>query len=352
MSSSLPRVLVTGATGFIGSRVAADLAATGRWSVRCGVRDAAAAKDPQSDYFPRAKHLLGIQPPVELVTLDIGSAESFGTALEGCSALVHVASPINSGKGMSISEEEVDVAITATQVALQSAAHEAQKGQAGQEKKKMRVVVTSSMAAICGAQREKDPNHLWVESDNNDDPGSNYSRSKTLAHRESERLAHGELADSIELATIHPAVVFGPSIAGQDPASTSASMIMPILDGTTKAAGGLFAFKAGAVDVRDVSEAHVAALEKPEAAGQRYLLSVAGQFHPGSVSDALIKAAPEWKEKIATEWKEGVEPPTLMEKSTDNSKVVALLGHELKSLDETIADFVADLKAGGFKNDA
>ena len=44
-----------------------------------------------------------------------------------------------------------------------------------------RVVVTATMASICGSQREKNPDHLWSELDKNDAPQTGYSKGKTAA---------------------------------------------------------------------------------------------------------------------------------------------------------------------------
>ena len=46
---------------------------------------------------------------------------------------------------------------------------------------KQRVVLTASMASVCGNQRETDDNHLWSPEDFNDAPSSAYSLSKTRA---------------------------------------------------------------------------------------------------------------------------------------------------------------------------
>lgn len=76
MEESKKTILVTGATGFIGRRLAVLLA--GKYAVRCLVRDAA-----------RAKALL--PPTVELVQGDMTDAASLSAAATGCSAVVHLA---------------------------------------------------------------------------------------------------------------------------------------------------------------------------------------------------------------------------------------------------------------------
>lgn len=46
-----------------------------------------------------------------------------------------------------------------------------------------RVVITSTMATLCGDQRTANPDHVWTEEDWNDNPGSAYSKAKTLSER-------------------------------------------------------------------------------------------------------------------------------------------------------------------------
>lgn len=51
------------------------------------------------------------------------------------------------------------------------------------------------------------------------------------------------------------------------------------------------------VDVRDVAKAHIGALEKPEAAGRRFLL-VGGRFNYEEAAKAIAKAVPETKSRF------------------------------------------------------
>lgn len=78
---SAAAVLVTGASGFIGSRLASRLSAEGR-GVRCLVR-------PSSD----TSALAGL--PVELVTGALGDEGSLRRAAEGCERIVHCAALVS-----------------------------------------------------------------------------------------------------------------------------------------------------------------------------------------------------------------------------------------------------------------
>jgi len=72
------RVLLTGATGFIGSRVAEILALRDGWQVRALVHNPGSAS--------RLARL-----PVEMVQMDLGSPQDLAKAIEGCDAVVHCA---------------------------------------------------------------------------------------------------------------------------------------------------------------------------------------------------------------------------------------------------------------------
>lgn len=76
MTETKKKILITGATGFIGRRLAVLL--DGTFTVRCLVRDAVRAK--------------GLLPPgVELLTGDVTDAASLKAAVSGADAVVHLA---------------------------------------------------------------------------------------------------------------------------------------------------------------------------------------------------------------------------------------------------------------------
>jgi len=113
------RIVVTGATGFIGSHVAARLARAGHAVVATG-RD------------PAKVPALGALPGVSLARLDLGDPSSWGAPLAGADVLVHVA------LGWGDTGPEMLAADTAASVGLLEAARRAGV---------RRVVYTSSTAA-------------------------------------------------------------------------------------------------------------------------------------------------------------------------------------------------------------
>src|SRR3569833_1881548 len=93
-------------------------------------------------------------------------------------------------------------------------------------------------------------------------------------------------ANGMELSTIHPGAIIGPALDSD--ASISVGMVSSLLDGTTPAMpqNGF-----SIIDVRDVADMHVAALEKPEAIGQRYLATAEYMPFP-AVANILREAYP------------------------------------------------------------
>ena len=207
-------ILVTGASGWVGGVLCQQLRERG-FAVKAAVRDPAAAK---CEFLST----MGC----ELVRVpDLLSDEGWSEAMAGCDGLAHVASPVVLG---AVGDEAaiISQAVEGTERALEFAA------KAGTVK---RVVVTATMASVCGTQREKDPesvaaplelrvrsawtphpetvlsgvrSHLWSEADKNDLPGTAYSKSKTAAEARTWELAALH-ADKYSVTTVHPAVVLG-----------------------------------------------------------------------------------------------------------------------------------------------
>lgn len=201
-------VMVTGASGWVGGHVCHELVAKG-YTVRAAVRDPASTSVAFLQHM--GCHLVRIP--------DLLSDEGWAAALDGCAGLIHVASPVDL-TGNANEAELVRMAVEGSERALRFAA------EAGTVK---RVVVTATMASVCGSQRNADPDHLWCEADKNDAPGSPYSKSKTEAEAKVWELAT-LYKDKYEVSTVHPAVVLGTLLPGQRVTSTM-TLLQSILSG-------------------------------------------------------------------------------------------------------------------------
>jgi nucleoside-diphosphate-sugar epimerase len=138
-----------------------------------------------------------------------------------------------------------------------------------------RVVQTSSFAAIGYGT---DPGRPFTEADWTDLSAPRitpYIQSKTLAERAAWDFIGREGA-GLEFATVNPVVILGP-VLGAD-FSTSIHVLLRLLNGKVPAVPP---GTTTVVDVRDVADLHVLAMQHPDAAGERFL-AVAGDpiaFH-------------------------------------------------------------------------
>jgi nucleoside-diphosphate-sugar epimerase len=98
------------------------------------------------------------------------------------------------------------------------------------------------------------------------------------------------------------------------------------------------------VDVRDLALAHVLAIEKPEAAGQRFLVSP-GQYTNKEIAECIQEAFPELRDGLPTggALKGGDFPPGGWY-GWDTTKSKEVLGISYRTLKECIIDTVNSLK--------
>jgi nucleoside-diphosphate-sugar epimerase len=293
-------VLVTGASGLVGGHVCAALAAKG-FRVRAAVRDPSASK---------CAFLVTLG--AELVRVpDLLSDEGWAEAMAGCHGLAHVASPVVLGGG---GDEAAIVAqaVEGSERALRFAA------EAGTVTK---VVVTATMASVCGTQRKTNPDHLWSEADKNDAPETAYSKSKTAAEAKVWELAAAH-AGKYDVSTVHPAVVLGPMVEGQ-PVSSTMDLFRAMLKG--RVAPMMF----GLCSAADVAAVHVACLEREETAGERYLVCSEDQYSTLELVELAAAGAPAAAAGVDLgAWRadEAVAALAPKKPATDNRKARALLG--------------------------
>ena len=176
------------------------------------------------------------------VEADLLSDKGWDEAMQGCSYILHVASPFYL-KEPKNENELIAPAVDGTLRVIKAAKSAEVK----------RLVLTSStFAIIAGKETGKYGPQDW--SDTNKNIGA-YAKSKTLA----ERAAWAEVKGSnLELTVINPGAVFGPPIGSKDGAQNVAMMAdmiagkMPMIPDMAM----------GMVDVRDVAKLHIAAMTK------------------------------------------------------------------------------------------
>lgn len=243
-------VLVTGVSGFIAKHCAVELLNAG-YRVRGTVRSLARAtqvKDTVARHADASK--------LELAETDLESDAGWNEALEGCTSVLHVASPFPLSQPK---DEQVLIrpAVEGTLRVLRAAKL------AGVE----RFVQTSSMVAVQFGH-PPDRTAPLTEADWTvvDAPGvTPYDKSKTLAERAARDFVRTE-GDGLHYSSVNPGFVLGPALDAD--IGTSAGMIELFLRGKYPGAPRV---SLPCVDVRDVALMHRLALESSAPSGGRYL---------------------------------------------------------------------------------
>jgi dihydroflavonol-4-reductase len=249
-SSNKPLVLVTGASGYVAGHCVKEMLENG-YRVRGTVRS---LRDKRKVAH---LHAMADAASLELVEADLTRDEGWTDALEGCEYVLHVASPFPA----TVPDDETELIGPAVEGTRRVLAAAAATGTV------RRVVLTSSVAAIAFGH-ENDTGKIYTEEDWSDvERCEPYPKSKTLAERAAWDFVDAMAANErFELAVINPGFVAGPvlgSICG-----TSGEVVRRLMIRDLPACPRI---GWAVVDVRDVARAHRLALEKPEAAGKRYI---------------------------------------------------------------------------------
>ncbi|MCK5934316.1 MAG: NAD-dependent epimerase/dehydratase family protein [Fulvimarina manganoxydans] len=339
MNDSKTTILLTGLSGFIAKHIAARLLDAG-FHLRGSVRSMARGEAVRST-LAAAGHAVD---RLEFVEADLTRSADWPRAVDGCRFVVHTASPFppTQPKGK---YDLVPVARDGTLHVLDAAIA------AGVE----RIVLTSSVVAVYighsnRAERPFDEAD-WTNVES--DVAYPYAVSKTLAERAAWERVKGT---KTELVAINPGFVLGPLLG--DRLGTSAQIIATLIRYPIPFAPDV-AF--GVVDVRDVADAHVAALSALEAPGRRYLLS-GGMRSPIQLGATIAEFEPSY-EKRRPRW---ILPnpvvrilghfsrqvaPAISElgryKSIDSRPAEALLGRGLRTPEEAVEATLKSLRAQG-----
>jgi nucleoside-diphosphate-sugar epimerase len=248
------KVLVTGGSGYLGTRLIAALLREGR-EVRATVR----SLDGEAGVREAVRRGGVDDTGLELVEADLTSDDGWPGALEGVEEVHHVASPIPSAQPKE--PDELIIPAREGTVRVLKAARDAGA---------RRVVLTSSFAAV-GYSPKAVRNYTEADWTDPDTPGlPPYPRSKAIAERAAWDFVGTEGGDT-QLVVVNPTFIAGPSLVPTQRSSLTA--FKAIIEGTMPA---LPRQRFGVVDVRDVADAHIRAMATPVAGGRRYLLLADG----------------------------------------------------------------------------
>lgn len=243
------RVLLTGISGYIGQYCGAQLLNQG-FEVVGTVRSLSKADATRS--------AIAAVAPVEKLTFaeaDLLSDEGWNEAMQGCSYVMHVASPFVLAEPKD-ENELITPAVEGTRRVI---------GAAKRAGVRRLVLTSSTVAMITGKPSGRYGPDAW--SDISANIGA-YAKSKTLAERAAwDAVAGGEM----ELTVVNPGAVFGPSLGAQVDGQ-SVTLMTDMIGGKMPMIPDV---AMGMVDVRDVARLHVAAMTTPAASGQRFIAATA-----------------------------------------------------------------------------
>lgn len=273
----LSTVLVTGGTGFIGAHCILQLLARDSDTdtgvhVRTTLRSLTKEQALRDALVTAGADAARVQSHLTCVVADLGADDGWNDAIRGCSHVLHVASPLG-GDGATF-DELVKPARDGTLRVLRACV----------KNNVRRVVVTSSCAA-CTPRADANPpvtptEEVWTDPD---DPDLNaYRKSKAVAEKAVWEFAQSDEAGELEIATVLPGAVLGPTVLKDSLGSVQ--LVSRMLTGEMPRIPNMgFQY----VDVRDVAAAHLLALDVPAAANQRFI--VAGQWHHLDEIAALLR---------------------------------------------------------------
>lgn len=331
------KVLLTGGSGFIAAHCVDTLLKHGH-DVVFTVRSDKKGQKILSNH-PDAKSKLSY-----VMVKDIATEGAFDDAVKSdppFEAVLHTASPFH----FNIEDPKKDLldpAIIGTTSILKSIHKSAPTVK--------RVVITSSFASIINpasqngaSYSEKDWNPVtWDEALK--DSATAYRASKTFAEKAAWDFVEQQ-NPNFSISTLCPPLVVGPVVHyfnDLDSINTSNQRTLNMIKGKMKdglAATGVYIW----VDVRDLADAHVFAIEKEEAANKRFFIT-AGYFSNAEIAQIIKDEFPEYRDGLP-EKLESDRPKDVYQ--YDNSRSREVLGVKYRPLKGAIVDLVKSLQAAG-----
>lgn len=332
----MSNILVTGGSGFLAGWTIRKLLEQGH-TVRTSVR---------SDKSGEAVRAMLTHEGVETaaysyVLTDLGSDKGWDEAMAGIDCVLHIASPLS---GESHNDPSLIGTAKAGAVHVISAALRA---------KVKKIVMTSSAAAVFPGREDTRQNideSYWTNMD--DKLVTHYMRSKVVAETTAWDLVAAQ--KHTKLVTILPGGIFGPYMDGRH--SSTDLLFTTILRGTPSPKA-TYHF----VDVRDLADLHIIAMNSPKADGERFIAQPGEITMPQmarllkdrlgergkkistlTIPDFVIKLGARFNSALAV-----MNTLVGMKHRHDTTKAQRLLGWKPRPIDETIvetAEFVLDNK--------
>lgn len=274
------KVLVTGGNGFLAENIIKNLLTQGyqvRATLRCLEKQAAVEATMNANHVPNTGQLSFMQA-------DLTKAADWTRAMQGVTYVMSVAAPVF------VNGEQVDSDIT--NAAKAGILQILQAAEAAQVK---RVVMTGNLGAVGFSVLNSDRPVTEADWTKVDQPGlSAYEKSKLVAELAAWQYLRNSKSQ-LEFATVNAGAMLGPSL--DDHVSGSFGLVRQLLDGKLKRVPNL---GVNVVDVRDVADMHVRAMQNPAAANQRFLAVADDSITLPEISQLIRQKRPQLANKLAT----------------------------------------------------
>ena len=329
----MEKVLVTGATGFIGLHCIKQLLDRG-YSVNGTLR----SQDRQTEVVDSLERNNTPTRHLSLFEVDLNRDSGWDSAIRDCNYVLHVASPF-----VLTDEDEnffVKPAVEGVQRALKfSKKHNVKK-----------VILTSSFAAIHETLNDRQESFDEEDWSIPNKPGiSFYAKSKTMAELAAWEFMEMENPD-FSLTVINPVLVMGPSLSKD--VGPSNSLVKNMINGSVP---GTPKIHIGIVDVRDVASAHILAMESRSADGERIIVSekelwvheVAAILRDAGFNKTPKAVFPKWLMKIVALFRKDLAlmiPMIGKRRDVSSAKARELLGWKPMKAELSIIDTAQQLK--------
>lgn len=337
----MKKVLLTGITGFLGSHTAIQLLEKD-YEVIGTLRDMTRAAS--------IRKVIGLHTDkvanLKFKVAELGDAKVWMELTKSVDYVQHIASPFP----RVLPKDEDELIVPAREGVLNIL-----KASAANSVK--RVVLTSSSSAILYGKAKHERSGVFDENTWTDASQSSditpYFKSKTLAEKAAWEFIAQDTS-GLELSTVLPGAIVGPVL--EEDFGTSANIVIKSLDGTMPAIP-----KIGfdMVDVRSVAELLILAMERPEAANQRYAGS-AGFMKFKDVVEVLkknypqrklpSKVLPDFAVRLFSHFDKTLKPVLLdlsVERKVNNSKAKTQLGWKPLSNEQSLLDCAKSVIALG-----
>ena len=332
----MEKVLVTGATGFIGLHCIKQLLDRG-YSVNGTLR----SQDRQAEVLDSLERNNTPTRHLSLFEVDLNRDSGWDSAIRDCNYVLHVASPFV------LTDEDEDFFVKPAVEGVQRALKFSKKHNV------KKVILTSSFAAIHETLNDRQESFNEEDWSNPNKPGiSFYAKSKTMAELAAWEFMEMENPD-FSLAVINPVLVMGPSLTKD--IGTSNSLVKNMINGSVP---GTPKIHIGIVDVRDVASAHILAMESSGANGERIIVSekelwvheVAAILRDAGFNKTPKVVFPKWLMKIVALFRKDLAlmiPMIGKRRDVSSSKARELLGWKPIKAELSIIDTAQQLKDFG-----